>query len=110
MLAIIKFIAQYGIKAALKKYGKAAIMRVAKNHGLVKNTKKVIPKAKGLTAKQEAKRTLMIEKKKAAIALKRFQDSLKNPKLKVKQKPKGKPSGYVIQNFRGKPKPYYKKD
>ena len=25
-------------------------------------------------------------------------------------KPKGKPSGYVIQNFRGKPKPYYKKD
>ena len=60
MLTIIKFIAQFGIKAALKKYGKAAITRVAKNHGLVKNVKKVIPKAKGLTAKQQAKRQLAI--------------------------------------------------
>ena len=91
MLTIIKFIAQFGIKAALKKYGKAAITRVAKNHGLVKNVKKVIPKAKGLTAKQQAKRQLAIEKTKVP-------------------KPKGKPIGYVIQNFRGKPKPYYKKD
>ena len=63
MLTIIKFIAQFGIRAALKKYGKAAIMQVAKNHGIVKNTKKVIPKAKGLTAKEMAKRELAIEKK-----------------------------------------------
>ncbi len=122
MLTIIKFIAQFGIRAALKKYGKAAIMQVAKNHGLVKNVKKVIPKAKGLTAKQMAKRELAIEKKKAAIALKKFQDAnittvtrgargkIKPKTVKPINKPKGKPSGYVIQNFRGKPKPYYKKD
>lgn len=110
MLTIIKFIAQFGIRAALKKYGKAAITRVAKNHGLVKNVKKVIPKAKGLTAKQQAKRQLAIEKKKAAIALRKFQANLFSAKNTKVPKPKGKPIGYVIQNFRGKPKPYYKKD
>ena len=100
------FIVKFGIKAAIKKYGKAAIMRIAKNHGLIKKSaEKTIPKKVGLTAKEMAKRDLMIEKKKAAIALKKFQASLKNPKLKVKAK--GKPTGSVVRNYRGKPEPTY---
>jgi|TARA_R110002124_G_scaffold93554_2_gene237195 hypothetical protein len=68
------FIVKFGIKAAIKKYGKAAIMRIAKNHGLIKKSaEKTIPKKVGLTAKEMAKRDLMLEKKKAAIALKKFQ-------------------------------------
>ena len=63
-----------------------------------------------LTAKQQAKRQLAIEKKKAAIALRKFQANLFSAKNTKVPKPKGKPIGYVIQNFRGKPKPYYKKD
>jgi len=120
---VFGFIVKFGIKAAVKKYGKAAIMRIAKNHGLIKKSaEKTIPKKVGLTAKEMAKRQLAIEKKKAAIALKKFQDAnittvtrgargkIKPKTVKPINKPKGKPSGYVIQNFRGKPKPYYKKD
>ena len=103
------FIVKFGIKAAIKKYGKAAIMRIAKNHGLIK--KEIPKKIKGLTAKQEAKRTLMIEKKKAAIALKKWQE--KNlitgtrgaAKSKVKPKVKEETIGMVKQNF-GKARPY----
>ena len=44
------------------------------------------------------------------LHLSKFQANLFSAKNTKVPKPKGKPIGYVIQNFRGKPKPYYKKD
>tara|TARA_R100001440_G_scaffold75420_2_gene102614 strand:+ start:189 stop:530 length:342 start_codon:yes stop_codon:yes gene_type:complete len=107
-VGVLKFIAAKGIMAAIKKYGKKAIMQIAKNHGLVKQVKKATVKQtrKGPTAKEMAKMNLIREKEKAAKALRIFQSKLgKTTKKTVK--PKGKPKGFVIQNFRGKPKPYY---
>ena len=104
------FIVRFGIKAAVKKYGKAAIMRIAKNHGLIKKSaEKVIPKKVGLTAKEMAKRDLMLEKKKAAIALKKFQAKHGITKTSTKKtpNPRGKPTGSVVRNYRGKPEPTY---
>ena len=109
-VGILKFIAAKGVMAAIKKYGKAAIMQIAKNHGLIKQVKKATVKQtrKGPTAKEMAKMNLIREKEKAAKALRIFQSKL-GKNVKKTTKPKGKPSGYVIRNYRGPKEPYYKK-
>ena len=94
-VGILKFIAAKGVMAAIKKYGKAAIMQIAKNHGLIKQVKKA-------TVKQTIR-----EKEKAAKALRIFQSKL-GKNVKKTTKPKGKPSGYVIRNYRGPKEPYYR--
>ena len=48
------------------------------------------------------------EKEKAAKALRIFQSKL-GKNVKKTTKPKGKPSGYVIRNYRGPKEPYYKR-
>ena len=108
-MGILKFIIKFGIPAAIKKYTYAAVMRVAKNHGLIKETaKKTIPKDKvGLTAKQEAERTLIIEKKKAAEALVKWRIKQGLDKASTSTSSKGPVTGSVVRNFRGKPEPTY---
>jgi len=107
-MGILKFIIKFGIPAAIKKYTYAAVMRVAKNHGLIKDTaKKTIPKKVGLTAKQEAERTLIIEKKKAAEALVKWRIKQGLDKASTSTSSKGPVTGSVVRNFRGKPEPTY---
>jgi hypothetical protein len=50
---------------------------------------------------------LIREKEKAAKALRIFQSKL-GKNVKKTTKPKGKPSGYVIRNYRGPKEPYYR--
>ena len=99
---------KFGIPAAIKKYGTAAVMRIAKNHGLIKETaKKTVPNKAGLTAKQEAERTLIIEKKKAAEALVKWRIKQGLEKANTSTSSKGPVTGSVVRNFRGKPEPTY---
>ena len=82
---LIKMAAKVGIKKArqmvTKKYGKEAL--------------------KNITKSKPVKHKTELQRVKEQIAR-----DLKKPKIK---KPTGKPTGYVIRNFRGKPEPTYGK-
>ena len=85
MLTILRFIFAFGIKKAIKKFGKSAVSKA---------TKKTVSKSKPV------KKVTELQRVKAQIK----RDKL-NPRLKVKE-PKGKDIiGKVSQNF-GKAKPY----
>ena len=86
MLTILRFIIQFGIKKAIKKYGKKKVIEA---------TKKTVPKNKSVKHKTELQRV------KEQIAR-----DLKKPKTK---KPTGKITGYTIRNFRGKKEPVFGK-
>ena len=85
MLAILRFILKFGIKKAIKKYGKSAVSKA---------TKKVVAKSKPVKHKTELQRV------KAQIA-----KDLKTPKVKPIT---GKVVGKVRRNY-GKWEPVYRK-
>ena len=85
MLTILRFIIQFGIKKAIKKYGKSAVSKA---------TKKVVPKSKPVNHKTELQRV------KAQIA-----KDLKTPKVKPIT---GKVVGKVRRNY-GKWEPVHRK-
>ena len=85
MLTILRFIIQFGIKKAIKKYGKTKVLKA---------TQKVVAKSKPVKHKTELQRV------KAQIAR-----DLKTPKVKPIT---GKVVGKVRQNY-GKWKPVYQK-
>ena len=95
MLTILRFIIQFGIKKAIKKFGKKKVTEA---------TKKVVPKTKPVKHKTELERV----RKSAAENLKKFQAKLFG-KAKPEVKPKGKITGYTIRNFRGKKEPVFGK-
>ena len=82
---LVKMAAKVGIKKArqmaTKKYGKEAL--------------------KNITKSKPVKHKTELQRVKEQIAR-----DLKKPKIK---KPTGKPTGYTIRNFRGKPEPTYGK-
>ena len=85
MLAILRFILKFGIKKAIKKYGKSKVLKA---------TKKVVAKSKPVKHKTELQRV------KAQIA-----KDLKTPKVKPIT---GKVVGKVRRNY-GKWEPVYRK-
>jgi len=85
MLTILRFIFQFGIKKAIKKFGKTKVIEA---------TKKTVPKNKSVKHKTELQRV------KEQIAR-----DLKKPKTK---KPTGKIVGRVRRNY-GKWEPVYRK-
>ena len=85
MLTILRFIIQFGIKKAIKKFGKSAVLKA---------TKKVVPKSKPVKHKTELQRV------KAQIA-----KDLKTPKVKPIT---GKVVGKVRRNY-GKWEPVHRK-
>jgi len=85
MLTILRFIFQFGIKKAIKKFGKTKVIEA---------TKKTVPKTKPVKHKTE---------------LQRVKEQIAKDKLKPKVKPtKGKIIGRVRRNY-GKWEPVYRK-
>ena len=85
MLIILRFIIQFGIKKAIKKFGKAKVLKA---------TQKVVAKSKPVKHKTE---------------LQRVKEQIVRDKLKPKIKtPKGKIIGKVRRNY-GKWEPVYQK-
>ena len=84
MLAVLRFIIKFGIDKAIKKFGKSAVSKA---------TKKTVPKSKPV------KKVTELQRVKEQIA--------RDMKKKKTPNPKGKPTGSVVRNYRGKPEPTY---